>query len=161
MGDDCGGLTARITALEKMLDEREDRTKERFAAMERSVNIAMVASDRAVTKAEDATNKRFEGVNEFRQTLADQASGLMPRNEYTVQHKSLQEKVDALMPRAEYQVQHKALSERIDDFQSIAVTRIGLLDQGYANLQGRIWAVGAIWSVLVVAVSVGVRFIGH
>ncbi len=83
----------RLDALEKMLDEREDRTKERFASMKVAVDAALSAADRAVTKAEDATNKRFEGVNEFRQTLADQAAMLMPRAEYTVQYNALVDRV--------------------------------------------------------------------
>ncbi len=127
----------RITALEKMLNEREDRTKERFVALDKNIQIAMVAADKAVTKAELATERRFEGVNEFRQTLADQAT--------------------RLMPRAEYEVQHKALEDLVE----LTSRRLGVVEALNANIQGRIWAVGAIWSIFVAAVSIGVRFIGH
>ncbi len=120
-----------------MLNEREDRTKERFVALDKNIQIAMVAADKAVTKAELATERRFEGVNEFRQTLADQAS--------------------RLMPRAEYEVQHKAL----EDTMSTVSSRLAAIEASMANIQGRIWAIGAIWSIFVVAVSIGVRFIGH
>ncbi len=89
MTDGESALHARIEALERMLDEREERTKERFVNMDRAVSAALVAADRAVEKAERATERRFEGVNEFRETLRDQASTLMPRVEYTVQHKAL------------------------------------------------------------------------
>ena len=92
-------LVTRITALEKLLDEREDRTKERFASMKIAVDAALAAADRAVTKAEIATEKRFEGVNEFRETLRDQASTLMPRSEYSVQHQALEEKVEQVTER--------------------------------------------------------------
>lgn len=90
---DEDALKARINALETLIDEREDRTKERFASMKIAVDAALAAADRAVTKAEIATEKRFEGVNEFRETLRDQASTLMPRSEYEVQHNTLAEKV--------------------------------------------------------------------
>ncbi len=89
MTDDERALHARLDALERMLDEREDRTKERFVNMDRAVLAALAAAEKAVTKAEVATEKRFEGVNEFRETLRDQAATLLPRVEYQVQHKSL------------------------------------------------------------------------
>ncbi len=89
MTDDESALNARLDALERMLDEREERTKERFVAMDRAVSSALMAADKAVSKAESATEKRFEGVNEFRETLRDQAATLMPRIEYEVNHKSL------------------------------------------------------------------------
>ena len=141
MGDDCAGLTARITALEKMLDEREDRTKERFVALDKNISTAIAAADKAVGKAESATERRFEGVNEFRQTLADQAS--------------------LLMPRAEYLVQHGALAEKLESLKAGIEERMSLLEKFYANLQGRLWAISAIWALVVLAASIGVRFIGH
>ena len=95
-------LATRISALEKLLDEREDRTKERFASMKIAVDAALAAADRAVTKAETATEKRFEGVNEFRETLRDQAATLLPRGEYSVLHIALEKKVDGLSSRIEH-----------------------------------------------------------
>lgn len=86
----CGALLTRLVALEKMLDEREERTKERFAAMDRSVCAALASSDKAISKAETATEKRFDGVNEFRDTLRDQAATLLSRSEYLIQHKALE-----------------------------------------------------------------------
>ena len=94
-------LVTRIAALEKLLDEREDRTKERFASMKIAVDAALAAADRAVTKAEIATEKRFEGVNEFRETLRDQASTLLPRSEFDVQHQALEVRLNATVTRVE------------------------------------------------------------
>lgn len=53
----------------------------RFDAQEKATNAAMAASDRAVNKAEMASEKRFDAVNEFREALADSARLLMPRAE--------------------------------------------------------------------------------
>ncbi len=53
----------------------------RFEDLDAKTTLALAAADKAVTKAEIATEKRFEGVNEFRHTLADQAARLMPREE--------------------------------------------------------------------------------
>jgi hypothetical protein len=54
----------------------------RFDAQEKAVNAALAAADRAVNKAEIASEKRFENMNEFRGALADSARLLMPRSEF-------------------------------------------------------------------------------
>ena len=49
----------------------------------------------------------------------------------------------------------------IENFRAELVPRITIIEAINANLQGKIWAIGAIWAVIVAAISVGVRFIGH
>ncbi len=117
----CADLSARIVALEanldalrRVLDERDARYAQRAASQDKAVSSALETSEKAIIKAESATERRFEGVNEFRQTLADQASTLMPRAEYTVQHQALEEKVSAN-------------DKRINELQS---TQISLLAKG-------------------------------
>jgi len=68
-------------------------------AADKAVQAALLAAKEAVTKAEVATEKRFDGVNEFRAQLADQAATFMPRAEYTIQHRSLADIVDASVAR--------------------------------------------------------------
>lgn len=92
-------LSSEISGIKETLREQDDRNRERFAAAKEQVTLALVGADKAITKADIATEKRFEGVNEFRQTLADQASNLMPRAEYTVQHQALSEKVGLIDTR--------------------------------------------------------------
>ena len=49
-----------------------------------------------MTKAEIATEKRFESMNEFRQQLSDQARTFMPRAESESQHTALNDKLIAM-----------------------------------------------------------------
>jgi multidrug resistance efflux pump len=53
----------------------------RFEAQKEAVTAALAAADRAVNKAELASEKRFNSVNEFRAALNDSARLLMPRAE--------------------------------------------------------------------------------
>lgn len=72
------------TALEHMrslLVEKDLRDEQRFRAQQAAVQAELAGLARAVDKAEVATEKRFEGVNEFRSQLADQARDFMPRRE--------------------------------------------------------------------------------
>ncbi len=92
-------LESNLAALRQVLDERDERYKQRASSQDKAVSSALETSEKAIIKAESATERRFEGVNEFRQTLADQAATLMPRAEYTVQHKALVDKVDSVEKR--------------------------------------------------------------
>lgn len=56
-------------------------TVQRFADQERALNAALASAEKAVLKAEAAAERRFEGVNEFRGMLADQAARLATRSE--------------------------------------------------------------------------------
>ena len=89
-------VESRLTALREVLDERDERYKQRALSQDKAVSAALETSEKAIIKAESATERRFEGVNEFRQTLADQAATLMPRAEYNAQHAALEEKVAAI-----------------------------------------------------------------
>jgi hypothetical protein len=67
-----------------------------FAAQKLSVDAALEAAKTAVNKAEVAAEKRFESVNEFRATLADQQRNLMPRSEAEILIKSLTDKMEVM-----------------------------------------------------------------
>jgi len=86
----------RISSIFQLIAEKDKNYNQRFDNVIEATKNALAAADRAVSKAETATEKRFEGVNEFRNTLADQQRTLMPRSEVEILIKSLNEKVDAL-----------------------------------------------------------------
>jgi DNA repair exonuclease SbcCD ATPase subunit len=111
-----------------------------LAAAEKAVNAALIAAEKAVDKAEGAQQLRNEAQNEFRKSLSD-LSGLM----WTIKEGTLA--VDSL---------RRELSTAVNAIE----TKVNALESNYANIQGRIWAVGLIWAVVVLAVSIGVRFIG-
>jgi hypothetical protein len=96
-----GGWT--IESLKIYHDQRIDSLRElvdqRFEGNEKALTAALNAAKEAVLKAEGASEKRFESVNEFRATLSDQTNTLMPRQEYTVQHRALEEKLTELTNR--------------------------------------------------------------
>jgi hypothetical protein len=68
---------------EKAISERIDALDRLFTsqlgAQDEKVQLALTAADKALMKAEAATEKRFEGVNEFRATLSDQAATFVTR----------------------------------------------------------------------------------
>jgi hypothetical protein len=85
-------VTATALSLREYVDVR-------FEAQEKAVNAALAAAQKAVDKAESASERRFESVNEFRSALGDQARLLMPRIEAEQQFKTIGEKIDVLTNR--------------------------------------------------------------
>ena len=81
------------------LDTLEIYLSSRILALKEAIVVAMTASQNAIAKAENAVEKRFDAVNEFRETLSDQANTFMPRQEYQVQHTAVLEKIDLLTAR--------------------------------------------------------------
>lgn len=78
------------------LGELDKRYEQRFEAQEKAVISALHAAKEAVSKAEVATEKRFEGVNEFRSSLSDLTATMMPRAESTARWSALAERVDKM-----------------------------------------------------------------
>src|ERR1700689_1575360 len=69
---------SKIESISTVMNERDVRYEQRFKAMDEKTSLALTASEKAVSKAETATEKRFDAVNEFRGTLSDQARLLIP-----------------------------------------------------------------------------------
>lgn len=112
-----------------------DTLKEHVEALlrekDKAIAAALRAADEASAKAERATEKRFDAVNEFRQTLSDQAMTFMPRLE------------------AEQRIQQN--SEKIESINSRLDTTTGRgigLNAGWGYLVGAVGAAGAIAALL-------------
>ena len=95
-GERTDVLAAELRAHKALMDERDRRYEERFRSMDEKTQLALTSSEKAVTKAETATEKRFEGVNEFRETLSDQANTFLPRTEYASNHQGLVDKMETI-----------------------------------------------------------------
>jgi hypothetical protein len=72
---------------------------QRMIDQEKAVAAAFDASNKAIEKSETASEKRFASVNEFRQTLTDQATTFLPRQEADRVTASNAEKIQALTDR--------------------------------------------------------------
>jgi len=125
-------MLEKIDAIQKVMDERDMRYEQRFKAMDEKTGLALTSSKEAVAKAETATEKRFDSVNEFRKTLADQATGFMPRQEYVSNHQSLIDKIEAIK---------EVLNKEITS-----------LRESRSQLEGRSSGFSASWGI---AISIG------
>jgi deoxyribodipyrimidine photolyase len=82
-----------------LLEEADKRYEQRFTDQDAAVKAALAAAEKAVVKAETASEKRFDAVNEFRQTVNDIVNKMMPRSEAENSVKANADKIDALATR--------------------------------------------------------------
>jgi hypothetical protein len=80
---------------------RFDVSRSDFVALREYIDIRFEAQEKAVAKAEVASEKRFDSVNEFRRQLADQTATFLTRTEYKTELAGLVEKVNALAKRVD------------------------------------------------------------
>jgi hypothetical protein len=99
--------------LRGIMDERDVRLAQKFESLAMAIN-----------KAEVATEKRFEGVNEFRNTLSDQQKTFVSSSEYKSAHQSLTELISSNI---------KTMSDIILN-QKERIDKIENLKQGSSNV---------------------------
>jgi len=122
----------RIHAVEMLIDAKL-ATLRTVIDLHAEKSVTMQASsDRAISKAEVATEKRFESVNEFRLTLSDQTKSFISKAEF-----------EALRDTAGNRISD--MSSRLDKIEGKAMG----LNAGWLYLLGGLSAVGAVVSVIV------------
>lgn len=136
----------RVAALDRLTDEKFVKLRDIMRADADKVALALTAAKEAVTKAEASVNERLAAMNEFRQQLSDQATTFMPRKEAEQLLSASIDRIEAI--RDAFIVADEKLNERVK-----------LLEQAGSNLQGRIWALGAVIATVVVIVNVAITLL--
>lgn len=90
------GVSTALDAVGKTAIVHSDAHNREHQAHERIHSVEKLQVD----KAEEAMNKRLEGMNEFRDALSDQANRAVTREYYDTRHEDLKEKVIALEKRS-------------------------------------------------------------
>jgi hypothetical protein len=105
-------LKELITALDQRYEQRFNDSQTAvlaaLSAARTAVDAALSAAKEAVAKAEGASDKRFDGVDEFKNALSDQQRTLMPRSEQETINKGISDKITALEGRFTEQGGQKA-----------------------------------------------------
>lgn len=152
-------VDAALAAAEKALDVRaanlQTEFHEHLIQYRHEVTLAFESSDRAISKAEAATERRFESVNEFRAQLNQQAGAFLTRAEYDAAHLALAAKVDEeakhnaqRLGRAEYDSAHQALITKVEDEAKRNAERFAEINRRLDLNQGKSAGVGASWAAL-------------
>ena len=124
-----------VHRLEAVMSERDRYYISQIQALKEAVSSALISADKALSKAETASEKRFDSVNEFRAALSDNSANFVQRDAYEERHRalesrltSLDEKVNELLRRWE------ATKGRGGAFSDIGGWIIALITSGIAIL---------------------------
>lgn len=158
-------LKERFDMLDRLTKQITDTIDLRFHTIERDTATATVALDH-----------RLEGMNEFRAQITSRDAYLMTKSEYEAKHQELVNRVDTLASsirdakeqhyafhtKTEQEAYEKEVVVRFESTEKSRtdiVARIEALEKYYANLQGRIWALGIGMTVLTIAIATVLHFI--
>ena len=170
-------MVSQHSGMSNSLKDFERRMDERFSSQ-----LA------AIVKAETATEKRLEGMNEFRAQLDDVIATLLPKTEYEVRHKGLVDRTDALrddlasiknelVPRVEHEVRYRGFTEttnslRIDlttvkaDLQKEITAAKDDIRKEIAELRasrdtntGKSQGIGMFWGILIAVIGTAVLIV--
>jgi hypothetical protein len=97
--DILGRIDALDRRFQQVIDERDRQYAQRFQAQQEAVQAALQSAKEAVLKAEDSASKRFDSVNEFRQTLSDQAGSFVRKDAADAQFASVNDRMTELALR--------------------------------------------------------------
>ena len=89
-------IQQQLDFLKTRIEDMERQSLERIRGVKEETARALLAADQAIHKAEIATDKRFDSVNEFRKTLSDQNSQFLRVDTYNTAHSSLMEKNEVI-----------------------------------------------------------------
>lgn len=144
---------AKFVTFRTLLDSQAEKVALALAASDKATVAALNSADRAIVKAEVATEKRFEGVNEFRRTVEDITRIQMPRAEAEQRITGLAEKLDSQMAGLVLRIE--AQFAGTDSRIKAVADEVKSLQLYQSNLTGRITVlVGALGLFLTVVVFV-------
>jgi hypothetical protein len=141
-------LASELEGFKELMAERDRRYEQRFEAMDEKTGLALTSSEKAVGKAEVATEKRFDSVNEFRSTLSDQAAHLLPRREADAKFSAYEDKLD--------DVKKEILSIQ----QSISVIAGAKTQQGESQQKSQ-WVIGLCIVIGLALLGFISKWVGH
>lgn len=102
---------------------------EKITALSNHVTSEFQSRDKAVSTALTAMEHRLDGMNEFRGSLKDQATILLPREEYMTSHVALVRELDQLksdlVPRPEVMGIIDRVASRLTAMEHDASVRVG------------------------------------
>jgi len=87
--------------VERILHDHAVLDDTRHQSAQAALSIAVAQAKEAVLKAEAATEKRLEGLNEFRASLTDNQRTLIPRAEAEIRFAALADRIDVLTRESE------------------------------------------------------------
>jgi hypothetical protein len=86
----------RFSSLEKQIDAYAKTSNDRLASLQREAQLVATSSETAINKANAATEKRLESLNELRAMVTDAQAAFLPREVADAQFTELRRAISEL-----------------------------------------------------------------
>jgi hypothetical protein len=123
LATELAAVVESLARLEERLGALDRLTAVRIDSQADKVALALASADRAISKAEMATERRFEAVNEFRATLTDQAAQFVTRREFEALRSAGTERMDEFK---EWLDRTQGGKTKVGDQRAVLATIIGV-----------------------------------
>lgn len=121
--------------------------------------------ERALEKADINLNIRLAAMNELRGAMSDLSADMATRDEMQMQIGPIRDRVEKLerlsASRSEMETEIKSTRDRVDTDFNATRDRVDKLEREGANMAGRLWALGIVWGVVIIGVSVLIQRLFH
>lgn len=126
--------------------------------LEKRLEDRFTASQAAITKAEVASEKRFDGVNEFRAQQKDMILTLVLKAEYEVTRQAMQAVIDAL--RRDLTTVKDDAQKQLFMVKEDLGKKIEDLSRSRDTISGRSAGLNQFWAVLIVVIMAVAAIVG-
>lgn len=143
--------------LQQRFDSQTKAIDAAITAQRAAIDAALTAADKATLKAEASDRDKFASVNEFRQTLSDQATTFITRNEadslFTRNAEKIQDilnRLDAFVDRDTVMTQYNLVMTqvgKIAETQTLSTGKGAGLHAGWIYMLGLVAALGTLISI--------------
>jgi hypothetical protein len=140
-------------------DDAQRAVNAALAAQQKSTADAFTASEKAIIKAEVATEKRFESVNEFRATLSDLQLTYMSRLEATALFKAIDEKLVVMQTNNEARLE--VLRMNIEKNSESINKDVSGLRESRSESSGKTAGANALWGYLIAIAAIVMAVVFH
>ena len=154
---------AEVKRIDEKIDSHDIKYQIQFTDSKDAVQAALTATKEAINKADQANEKRFDAVNEFRATLGDQQTKLITRTEYESAHDSLAEKINGVTDRINrtegasgVYVTHDDLNIAIDKLQTSIQNTLQPVVAFMNSQTGRSTGTTSVYSAMGTMVSIAI-----
>lgn len=152
--------TTEVKRIDEKINTNDDKYQIQFSDSKEAVTAALTATKEAINKADQANEKRFDAVDEFRSTLSDQQAKLLTRTEYESNHKSLIEKINGVENRinrtegaSNVYVTQNDLTNAMDKLQTSIEATLRPVVQFMNASVGRSSGANSLWGYIVGVIS--------
>lgn len=152
-------VTTLLAHIQEIIQAERRYIDARLISIEDTAIATQLAMDKAITKTEHAMEKRFESVNQFRESLRDQTKEYLTKNEYDSRHVDMERRLllaeKWMAERAGYPARLAEIERRLESMDKILSEGLGRTGQQLTTRNTLYFIVGSLLNLAMAAGALG------